>query len=268
MRSRVRYILFFDGTRNNDESDTNIYRLYRSVLDGRHEGVRQTPRYWEGVGVQRSETIRGGAFGHGVWANITAGYNWLVLNHRDGDEIYLFGFSRGAFTAMGLAGLLAWRGLPKRNVPNGTLDRHLEIYRSATQLCRELKMPGSRPLHQLEALSNDTKSSLSEFDKEALEKFRSVAIQFVGLFDTVRAVGLEVIRWLGKRLPAEVPPDEHPELRGTLALRYTRHLPPNVVKGFQALAVSSARRSIHEYGLFQARKKKCQKTDMWSNVGS
>jgi len=244
MRYCVRHILFFDGTRNNDESDTNIYRLYR-LLDQRHEGGRLRSLYREGVGVQRSETIRGGAFGRGVWANIEAGYKWLALSHRDGDEIYLFGFSRGAFTAMGLAGLLAWRGLPKRNVPNDTLDRHLEVYGSATQLSREHKMPGSRPLHQLQALPDDAKSSPPDFDNEALEKFRPVPIQFVGLFDTVRAVGSEVIRWIGKRLPAEVPPDEHPALRGTLALRYTRHLPPNVVKGFQALAVDEQRAAFH-----------------------
>ena len=245
MRRRQRHILFFDGTRNNAKSDTNIYRLYELTLDGRYEGVQQNARYWEGLGVQRAERIRGGAFGRYLWASIKDGYKWLALNHRDGDEIYLFGFSRGAFTAMGLAGLLAWRGLPKTNVPKDMLDRHLEIYRNATQHSREKGKPGSSPLRQLQALSDDEKSWLPDFDKEALERFRWVPIQFVGVFDTVRAAGLEITRWVGTRLPVEVPPDEHPALRGTLALRYTRHLPPNVVKGYHALAVDEKRAAFH-----------------------
>jgi hypothetical protein len=245
MKRRRRHILFFDGTRNTAKTDTNIYRLYKLTLDKPYKGVQQIPKYWEGLGVQRAEKIRGGAFGRYLWASIMAGYRWLALNHRDGDEIYLFGFSRGAFTAMGLAGLLAWRGLPKTNVPNDTLDRHLEIYRNATQHSREKGKPGSRPLGQLQTLSDDEKSSLPDFDKEALKRFRWVPIQFVGVFDTVRAAGLEVTRWVGTRLPVEVPPDEHPDSRGTLALRYTRHLPPNVVKGFHALAVDEKRAVFH-----------------------
>ena len=53
------------------------------------------------------------------------------------------------------------------------------------------------------------------------------------------------MKWLGIRLPHEVPPGEHRFLRGTLALRYTRHLPPNVEQGFQALAVDENRATFH-----------------------
>ena len=247
MSNRIRHILFFDGTGNNFESDTNVYRLYRSTLKGWHGDVRQMPRYWEGVGVQRLETICGGVFGRFLWQNIKEGYEWLALSHCPGDEVHIFGFSRGAFTAMGLAGLLAWRGLPKEKeyVPDDVLESHLELYRSATQQSREQEAPDSMPLAQLNALSEGEKKKLSDLDKEALEKFRSVPIKFVGVFDTVRAAGLEVGRWIGNNLPVDVSPDELNTSRGTLALRYTRHLPPNVEQGFHALAVDEHRAAFH-----------------------
>ena len=70
------------------------------------------------------------------------------------------------------------------------LDEHIDLYRRATQNSRE-KVLGRRPLAQLSALSSDEKKELSALDRDALEKFRSVPIKFVGLFDTVRAAGLE-----------------------------------------------------------------------------
>ena len=201
-KSRIRYILFFDGTWNDFDSETNIQHLYQSTLKGWHQGVRQMPVYWEGVGVGPWEKFRGGMFGRYLWRNIVQAYKWLALSHRSGDEVYLFGFSRGAFTAMGLAGLLAWRGLPREYVPDQMLDEHIDLYRRATQNSRE-KVLGRRPLAQLSALSSDEKKKLSALDRDALEKFRSVPIKFVGLFDTVRAAELESLKWLGTRLPHE-----------------------------------------------------------------
>jgi T6SS, Phospholipase effector Tle1-like, catalytic domain len=88
-----------------------------------------------------------------------------------------------------------------------------------------------------------------------LDNFRPVRIKFVGLFDTVRAAGLEIFRFHSLRLPKEVPGGEHREpwfflrdehhSQGTLAFRFTRHLPPNVDRAFHALAVDEHRAVFH-----------------------
>ena len=55
-----------------------------------------------GVGTARDEKLRGGAFGFGIDDVVVAAYLWLEENYEDGDEVFVFGFSRGAYTASGL----------------------------------------------------------------------------------------------------------------------------------------------------------------------
>ena len=251
-KSRIRYILFFDGTWNDFDSETNIQHLYQSTLKGGRQGVRQMPVYWEAVWGRTLGEVSGGH----VWLFLLEDGVWLkvhgdCMSHRSGDEVYLFGFSRGAFTAMGLAGLLAWRGLPREYVPDQMLDEHIDLYRRATQNSRE-KVPGRRPLAQLSALSSDEKEKALRLDRDALEKFRSVPIKFVGLFDTVRAARTQSLKWLGTRLPHEVPPGraQVPARNARLAL----HAPSaserraGVPKRWQW--TRTARRSIHVCGSF------------------
>jgi uncharacterized protein (DUF2235 family) len=115
--SKKRLILYFDGTRNDGGTDTNILRLYNATVQGKgSDGVEQECGYWKGVGVNLGEMILGGGFGWGMSENIKKGYHWIAECYETGDEVCIFGFSRGAFTAMGLLGLLAWRGLPKNRV--------------------------------------------------------------------------------------------------------------------------------------------------------
>jgi len=64
--------------------------------------------------------------------DIVQAHEWLALSYRCDAEVCIFGFSRSAFTAMGLAGLLAWRGLPREYVPNHISNKRLGLYRRAT----------------------------------------------------------------------------------------------------------------------------------------
>lgn len=61
----------------------------------------------------------GGVFGKGLDENVRLSYEWLVENYNDGDEIFIFGFSRGAYTARSLAGLIAKLGILKPGSPIG-----------------------------------------------------------------------------------------------------------------------------------------------------
>jgi uncharacterized protein (DUF2235 family) len=158
---------------------------------------------------------------------------------------------------MGLVGFLAWRGLPKPEYAFTTSDlkKQFDVYCRATQASREDADPNGankrRSLEELRELSGAACDGLSDEDKNVLDSFRTVRIKFVGLFDTVRAAGLEIFRFHTLRLPKEVAAGEHREpwcflsdarhSQGTLAFRYTRHLPSNVDQAFHALAVDEHR---------------------------
>ena len=73
--------------------------------------------YSQGVGTQRGESVRGGVTGYGIDAEIIQAYTWLIENYDDGDEIYIFGFSRGAYTARSLSGLVCKCGILELGAP-------------------------------------------------------------------------------------------------------------------------------------------------------
>jgi len=127
-RTSRRLVLCFDGTWNKIESRTNVSRLFETILDRAASGGAQLKFYDEGVGSAAEATtpwkrikdgLLGGIFGDGIHRNVLQAYCWLI-EHYDSPsagshpEIYIFGFSRGAFTARLLAGLLGASGLLKR----------------------------------------------------------------------------------------------------------------------------------------------------------
>jgi hypothetical protein len=113
-----RLICSLDGTWNNDDPDqivTNVVKLHRCILPADGAGVQQIARYITGI-----ESAKGtanqflkGAVGIQVDEKIKEAYEFLAANYAAGDEIYLFGFSRGAFQARSLAGFITMAGLAK-----------------------------------------------------------------------------------------------------------------------------------------------------------
>ncbi|MGN2640302.1 phospholipase effector Tle1 domain-containing protein [Nocardia takedensis] len=114
-----RLVVCCDGTWKAESSSTvsNIVKIAQTVCvsaPGPHGAViPQWVSYVSGPGARGFLTDRmvGGAFGLGLEANLSSAYWHLALNWEPGDEIYLFGFSRGAFTARSLAGLISRIGL-------------------------------------------------------------------------------------------------------------------------------------------------------------
>ncbi len=113
-------IISCDGTWNTqDEKDhdiptpTNVVRLHNCIAATDARGAAQLKYYHPGVGTEGSllKRIAGGAFGLGIDQNIMGAYRWLAANYADGDEIYVFGFSRGAYTARSLCGFIGAAGL-------------------------------------------------------------------------------------------------------------------------------------------------------------
>lgn len=122
-----------DGTWNHphqpagvDPKDTNVFKIFNLV----QQSSDQSTIYDDGVGADGLplEHLVGGAFGVGLFDKIKQGYGQIAKNYQKGDAIYLFGFSRGAYTARAIAGMLTVCGLPTVNPPADIADRAFHAY--------------------------------------------------------------------------------------------------------------------------------------------
>ena len=119
-----RIAVFCDGTWNSADQPhpTNVRRMAVMVPPVGADGVRQVTLYFQGVGVPEgggwlarlNEKISGGAMGFGLDDKIATAYLHLGKQYEPGDEVHVFGFSRGAYTARSLVGLIRNCGLPHR----------------------------------------------------------------------------------------------------------------------------------------------------------
>jgi uncharacterized protein (DUF2235 family) len=167
---KKRLAVFCDGTWNEPSDvtkETNVVKLFEATLlcDGE---TPQITHYVKGVGTSFEERIRGGAFGYGISDNIKSGYAFLVANYTPGDEIYLFGFSRGAFTARSIAGLIRNVGVLTRDKMY-LIDEAYAHYRDKTA-----------------DWAPDGASAI-EFRKDNAHP--TECIDFIGVWDSVGALG-------------------------------------------------------------------------------
>ena len=109
-------VLCSDGTGNSagKSRGTNVYRLFQAVdIHNSPNERKQVAFYDDGVGTDSFKPLKllGGAFGFGLFRNVRELYKFLVQNYEPGDSIFLFGFSRGAFTVRLLASMVCHCGL-------------------------------------------------------------------------------------------------------------------------------------------------------------
>jgi uncharacterized protein (DUF2235 family) len=112
-----RIAIFLDGTWNTVNDNTNVWRLRALCAPRGSDGVDQAIYYNSGVGTRVGEKVRGGMFGFGLNENIIDAYQWLIERYNEGDELFIFGFSRGAYTARSLSGLISKCGLLEAGAP-------------------------------------------------------------------------------------------------------------------------------------------------------
>ena len=131
MTIKKRLILCLDGTWNIQDSSTNVLHHFNFIREGpvmvNGATIEQRKQYFRGVGTGPLDRITGGGFGFGLEQNVRDAYNWLVTHYNDvdigpdstgaGDEIFIFGFSRGAYTARSLVGLIATYGILRHGAP-------------------------------------------------------------------------------------------------------------------------------------------------------
>ena len=171
-----RIVVCFDGTWNKpaDENfppaqrtETNVSRFFRSVSDKGADGIKQVKWYDEGVGTQWYDQYIGGAIGTGLELNIVQGYEFLAKNYEDGDQVYVLGFSRGAYTARSLVGMVRNCGVVEPKHVAFRVGIAYGIYRT-----REDSQD-----------STTAKLFRSSFCRE-------IQVKFVGVWDTVGALGI------------------------------------------------------------------------------
>ena len=164
-----RIIICCDGTWSTPESETpsNVVLTARSILPVDSEGVEQVVYYDWGVGTEPGQKYRGGAVGAGIDKNIRDAYRFLCHNYVKGDEVFLFGFSRGAYTIRSLVGMLKKCGLLLKPSA-GRIPEAYQLYRSKHGL-------GSQTV------------------KLFKESSIPLSIKYLGVWDTVGALGIPLL---------------------------------------------------------------------------
>lgn len=217
--AKKRLAVFLDGTWNTVGDNTNVWRLKSLCSSVGADGVLQLVYYDAGLGTQFGEKVRGGMFGYGLNKNLQDAYEWLIDNFNEGDELFIFGFSRGAYTARSLAGFLALCGLLQPGAPL-----------SIKQLFKRYRLEDEpRTIRELIADNNANKLGDTTLeDRWVLKYSRAIPIKMVAVWDTVGALGIPAFnfknvsrssfKWLhtGLRTPIDhgfhaVAIDEHRE---------------------------------------------------------
>jgi uncharacterized protein (DUF2235 family) len=168
-----RIALFLDGTWNTVRDNTNIWRM-KALCPA---GADQIAYYSVGVGTQYGEQIKGGMFGYGLDKEVLQAYEWLSENYEPDDRIYIFGFSRGAFTARSLAGFISKCGLLKAGSPL-SLNQLYDRYRRG------------QAVRTIRELANVPAGERSFEESWLLEYSQPIPIFFQGVYDTVGALGV------------------------------------------------------------------------------
>ncbi|HEY6904879.1 MAG TPA: DUF2235 domain-containing protein [Candidatus Acidoferrales bacterium] len=112
-----RLAVFLDGTWNTVNDNTNVWRLKSLLAPTDPNGVDQLSYYSTGVGTTFGERLRGGMFGYGLNDEIIRAYEWVIDHYNGGDQLFIFGFSRGAYTARSLSGFISKCGLLTAGAP-------------------------------------------------------------------------------------------------------------------------------------------------------
>ena len=164
MPKRIAYCS--DGTWQTPMSNTNVYRLYKAML----VNSDQVTFYDDGVGADLTgiSKILGGAIGAGLNQKIMDGYTKIAHVYEPGDQIYLFGFSRGAYTVRSMGGMIANCGLPSGSFTDDCITQAFAAYRD--------------PVNRASILAGLSACGLAD-----------APITMIGAWDTVGSLGIPAL---------------------------------------------------------------------------
>ena len=251
-----------------EQVPTNVTRISRAIKSIDRKGKQQIVYYQAGVGSNGNliERIVGGALGVGLAPNIREAYSFLANNYMPGDEIFLIGFSRGAFTARSVGGMISDLGLLNTEGQDYLVDVFEDWEHAGSDGYQTLLAKG-QPKFSVKTGGADPKAYVKSY-RDALQGLgycsaEPVPIKAIGVFDTVGSLGIPV-NPLFQRLGFP------------LVLReyrfYNTDLGSNVENAFQALALDESR-SAYRPAMWQkpsdvkANLKQCWFPGVHTNVG-
>src|ERR1700722_9998982 len=165
-------ILCADGTSNTPHGDsacaidTNVRKLYCALTNDRS----QLKYYDSGVGTDGTplDHLSGGAMGEGLFQKVQDCYEFLSNVYEPTNQIFVFGFSRGAYTARSVAGMIAGFGVPTINLENRTVTRIFDAYRER----------------------DSQKKAMLKAELKDAYGLQDVTIEMIGVWDTVGSLGI------------------------------------------------------------------------------
>ena len=178
--AKKRIVVCLDGTWNTVNDNTNVWRLKSLLATASNEGMEQRTYYHKGVGTTYGSYARGGMFGYGLNDEIIRAYEWLIDNYNPGDELFIFGFSRGAYTARSLSGFIGKCGLIAIGAPL-SVEQLYNRYRKAST---------TATIRQLWEEQKGGKKDFALEERWMLKYSQVIDIDFLGVWDTVGALGL------------------------------------------------------------------------------
>lgn len=193
---------------------TNVVKFSQACKPATSDGIPQVLYYQEGIGANESFLYKmfAGAFGWGIDKNIQDAYRFLCLNYEKGDQVYLFGFSRGAYTVRSLAGMIYCSGLLPRNAIN-LIPKAYAIYRDRNIKPKDKDADAFRTINQS----------------------CQIDITLIGCWDTVGALGVPRFIDLRPRKTDEPQPRKKYEFHDTQLNRKIHY-------AFHAVAIDERRR--------------------------
>jgi uncharacterized protein (DUF2235 family) len=200
-------VLCADGTGNSDikERGTNVFKLYEAIDRHGHKedpsAISQIAFYDDGVGTSKFIPLRvlGGALGFGFSQNVKDLYTELAHAYEAQDKLYLFGFSRGAYTVRTLAGFIQCCGiLDVQNLNQQEIAEQVnECWKKFRKIAftgsmrddpRRAKVPSDNPA----SADNARETILAPNKNTRLPAYSPVDIEFLGVWDTVGAIGAPI----------------------------------------------------------------------------
>ena len=257
MKTIRRLVVCLDGTWNNRDDSTNVLAHFSLTCEtsakvSAETVVTQERFYQTGVGTGPLDYLTGGGFGFGLEEHVREAYDWLVQHFEDADpardkeadEIYIFGFSRGAYTARSLVGFIGTCGLLRRGAPltvnqlwedygilglereehGGGLARKVfgspvPTFRRITDLVWDpWHVDPSKPSPP-DTVPGQRVRDLSPTETLLVRWSRRVKITYLGVYDTVGAMGWDALAIPGLRSKMAV----HHNMRPTTIIQKCRH---------------------------------------------
>lgn len=197
-----RLIVACDGTWLNSDNGmlggklavpSNVTRISRAIKAVSQDGVPQIVNYHMGLGTQGSKGYRliSGTTGEGLGDTIREAYSFLANNYHPGDEIFLIGFSRGAFIARSIAGLIGEIGLLTKK----GLFALPEVHKDVMHRRNPKYVPKNPDIPYPNKPSADSPRYADELERRGLTRL-DIPIKAIAVWDTVGSLGTPRVGWL------------------------------------------------------------------------